>query len=494
MPINEIRKIRINKLNILKKNNIDPYPIKSEKDHILDQVIQKSEIFLKSKESVVVAGRIMSIRGHGGSSFLNIEDESNKLQLFFRKDILGEKEFDLFQETLDIGDFIEIEGCLFLTKTGEITLEAKKWRILSKSIRPLPDKWHGLKNEELKLRKRYLELIENKEFKKRIEFRSKLIGLLRDFMRSEGFMEVETPILQNQAGGALAKPFETKLNALNIGLYLRIAPELYLKRLIIGGFEKIFELGKSFRNEGMDHSHNPEFTSMEFYWAYRDHEQIMEFTEKMFRKIINDLPGCNELNFSHYFEKSLPRLEYKKIIKDFTGIDSDLVTKTETENYLRDNGVKDIKEGDKWTTIDEVYKKMCLPQIDYPFFLVNHPLNLSPLAKENSKDKAGNTAARFQLIINKMEIVNAYAELNDPLDQKNRFTVQQERIKEGEHEAHSCDNDFVEALEYGMPPTAGWGMGVDRLMMLLTNVDSIKEVITFPLIRPKAIKKNQKHA
>jgi lysyl-tRNA synthetase class 2 len=494
MPIKEIRKIRINKLNILKKNNIDPYPIKSERNYTLDQVIKESENLIKSKKSVVVAGRIMSIRGHGGSSFLNVEDESNTLQSFFRKDVLGEKEFDLFKEIFDIGDFIEIEGCLFLTKTGEVTIESKKWRILSKSIRPLPDKWHGLKNEELKLRKRYLELIENKEFKKRIEFRSQLIGLLRDFMKSAGFMEVETPILQNQAGGALAKPFKTKLNALNIDLYLRIAPELHLKRLIIGGFEKIFELGKSFRNEGMDHSHNPEFTSMEFYWAYRDHEQIMEFTEEMFRKMLNDLPGCNELNFSHYFKKSLPRLEYKKIIKDFTGIDSDLATKTEAENYLKNKGFKDIKEGDKWTTIDEVYKKICLSQIDYPFFLVNHPLDLSPLAKENNKDKTKSTAARFQLIINKMEIVNAYAELNDPLDQKSRFAVQQERIKEGEHEAHPCDNDFVEALEYGMPPTAGWGMGIDRLMMLLTNVDSIKEVMTFPLIRPKEIKKDQKHA
>ena len=492
MAIEDIKKARIEKLNYLRDMEIDPYPIKSERTHLISEIIDQKEALLKKEDKVILVGRVESLRGHGGSSFLNIKDESGSIQLFFRKDILGEDSFALFRGGLDIGDFIEVNGTLFLTKSNELTLQAGKWKMLSKTINQLPGQWHGLKDSETKLRKRYLDLMANPELKKRIEFRSKLIKKLRSFMDSHNFLEVETPILQAEAGGALALPFKTKLNALGIDLFLRIAPELYLKRLIIGGFEKIYEIGKNFRNEGIDHSHNPEFTEMEFYWAYSDHEKLMDFTEEMMKEIVKIIPdenfGSKESpsvagKFHQYFTKKLPRLDYKKILKDYIDIDCDKVTKEDLKKILKEKKLNASKEGDKWTLIDELFKKVCLKEIKYPFFLINHPLSISPLAKKNEKSKT--TVARFQLIIEGLEIVNAYSELNDPIDQKERFESQQERIKDGEREIHPYDKDFVEALEYGMPPTAGWGMGIDRLVTLMTGADSLKEVLAFPLIRPK---------
>ncbi len=483
MSLKDIRQNRIDKLTKLRKLGINPYSMYSEKTATIEQVLKNKKKIMQNESELVLAGRIRGLRPHGGSFFLHIEENGKRLQLFLRKDTLGEDAFKLFSEIIDVGDYIETRGNLFFTKTKELTLEVKSWCILTKSLRPLPDKWRGLQDDEIKYRKRYLDLLTNPDLRKRIQFRSKLIKRLRNFMDKNGFMEVETPILQTQAGGALARPFKTKLNALDIDLYLRIAPELYLKRLVIGGFEKIYEIGKSFRNEGIDRSHNPEFTTMEFYWAYSDHEKLMDFTEEIMKdaiKIIKD----KKSKFHQYFSEKLPRLDYKKILKDYTDIDCDKITKEELKKILKEKKLDANKEGDKWTLIDELFKKVCLKEINYPFFVINYPWQMLALAKRNEEDK-GKTVASFQLVIDGLEIVKAYSELNDPIDQKERFENQQERTKEGEKEIHPYDKDFVEALEYGMPPTAGWGMGIDRLVALLTNSPNLKEVILFPLMRPK---------
>jgi len=484
MSLKDIRQNRIDKLTKLKKLGINPYSMYSEKTATIEEILRNKKEIMEKGSELVLAGRVRGLRSHGGSVFLHIEEDGKRLQLFLRKDTLGEDAFKLFGDIVDIGDYIESRGNLFFTKTKELTLEVKNWRILSKSLRPLPDKWRGLQDDEIKYRKRYLDLITNPDLRRKIQIRSKLISCLRDFLDKNDFMEVETPILQNQAGGALARPFKTELNALNIELYLRIAPELYHKRLIIGGLDKIYEIGRCFRNEGIDSSHNPEFTELEFYWAYSNYEKLMDFTEDMFRKILKVFPEEDfSKKISKYLNNSLPRLEYQNVLKDMAGIDCNKTNKKELQALLAKKGLKKIKEGDKWTLIDEVFKKICLKKIDYPFFLIHHPLPISPLAKRAEKDN--NVAARFQLIIEGLEIVNAYSELNDPLEQKERFEKQKKRAQEGEKEIHPYDKDFIEALEYGMPPTAGWGMGIDRLAALLTNSLSIKEVILFPLMRPK---------
>jgi lysyl-tRNA synthetase class 2 len=488
MSLKNIRQNRIDKIIKLRKLDINPYSIYSEKTATIEQIIKNKKKIMQNEPELVLAGRVRGLRPHGGSVFLHIEENGKRLQLFLRKNTLGEDAFKLFNEIVDVGDYIETRGHLFFTKTKELTLEVKNWRILTKSLRPLPDKWRGLKDNEIKYRKRYLDLLTNPDLRKRIQLRSKLINCLRAFLDKNNFMEVETPILQNQAGGALARPFKTKLNALNIELYLRIAPELYHKRLIIGGFNKIYEIGKCFRNEGIDSSHNPEFTELEFYWAYSDYKKLMDFTEDMFREILKVFPKEDlSKKLSKYLNNPLPRLEYQSILKDIAGIDCGKADKKQLKALLKKEGLKNIKEGDKWTLIDEIFKKICLKKIDYPFFLIHHPLPISPLAKKVEKNNS--IAARFQLIIGGLEIVNAYSELNDPLEQKERFEKQKERIQEGEKEIHPYDKDFIEALEYGMPPTAGWGMGIDRLVALLTNSSTLKEVILFPLMRPKTNEK-----
>jgi len=482
MALKDIRQNRISKIDKLKKVGINPYPVKTRKNKTIKETINKQDELIKEEKELILAGRIMSLRPHGGSVFGNIKEKNKGIQFFIKKDTVGDKSFNLFIDTIDVGDFVEIRGTLFLTKTKELTLVIKEWTILSKSILPLPDKWHGLKDKETRYRKRYLDLLMNPELKPRIEFRSKFIKLIREFLEENGFMEVETPILQSQAGGALAKPFKTKLNALNIDLFLRIAPELYLKRLIIGGFDKVYEVAKCFRNEGIDFSHNPEFTQIEFYWAYCDYEKLIDFTEKMLLEIVKSFPEQPlSKKIKEKIKEPLPRIEYAKLFKNETGFDIETATKEDLEKKLEDQGIKDFERGDKWRLIDEVFKKICLKKIDYPFFLIHHPLALSPLAKKKDEQ----TVARFQLIIERLEVVNAYSELNDPIDQKERFELQQERAKKGEKEIHPYDKDFVEALEYGMPPTAGWGMGIDRLVALFTESSNLKEVILFPLMRSK---------
>jgi len=437
--LENLKKIRLEKLKNLIKAGINPYPAEILRTHTNKEALDG---FKKSRgRKITLVGRIRSIREHGGSTFCHIEDGSTALaasfqiQIFLRKDKIGDKQYKLFLDNLDIGDFIEVSGNLFKTKKGEKTLEVSKWRIISKSLSPLPSEWYGLEDVEERFRKRYLDLILNKEIRDKFVKRSEIIKKIRKFLDENGFLEVETPMLQNMAGGTIARPFKTHLNALNMDLYLRIAPELYLKRLLVGGFERVYELNRSFRNEGMDREHNPEFTMLEFYVAYWDYQQMMDFTEKLLKSLDNKI-----------FKGKFKKVEYEKIV-----------------------GKKDDKE---------VFAK-----IKELTFVIHHPVEISPLAKK--LDKNPQKVARFQLIAQGLEIANGWSEINSPLDQAERFKAQEAKRKKGDQEAHQYDKDYIEALEYGMPPAAGIGIGIDRLAVLLTNSKTLREIILFPTMRPK---------
>lgn len=437
--IDKIRKNKIEKLENLKKAGIEPYPASAFRTHTNKQVLDNFSKISKLNKEICLVGRIRSIREHGGSTFCHIEDgstrltESGQIQIYLKKDKVGEKHYELFLNNIDIGDFIEVKGKLFKTKKGEKTLKVSKWRILSKAILPLPEEWYGLKDVEERYRKRYLDLLMNPEIRQIFIKRGEILRFLRNYLEKNGFLEVETPILQTIAGGAKAQPFKTKLNALNIDLYLRIAPELYLKRLLVGGFEKVYEMGRNFRNEGMDKAHNPEFTMLEFYAAYWDYKDMMDFTEKLLKSLDKKI-----------FGKKFKKVEYSKVV-----------------------GKKDEKE---------VFSK-----IKEPTFVINHPVEISPLSKKiNDKQ-----VARFQLIVDGLEIANGFSEINDPIDQKQRFEAQEKERRKGDKEAHKHDKDFVEALKYGMPPAAGIGIGIDRLVVLLTKSKTLREVILFPTMKPK---------
>ena len=434
--LEELKKIRMRKLENLIKAGINPYPAEILRTHTNKEALEGFKQLTGRKLTLV--GRIRSIREHGGSTFCHIEDGSAQIQIYFRKDKVGDKQYKLFLENIDIGDFVEVSGTLFKTKRDEKTLDVSKWRIISKSLSPLPSEWYGLEDVEERFRKRYLDLILNKEIKEKFIKRSEIIKKIRKFLDENGFLEVETPMLQAMAGGTIARPFKTHLNALNMDLYLRIAPELYLKRLLVGGFERVYELNRSFRNEGMDREHNPEFTMLEFYAAYWDYNQMMDFTEKLLKSLDNKI-----------FEVKFKKVEYGKI----------------------------VKEDDK-----EAFAK-----IKAPTFVIHHPIEISPLAKKlDGKNPAERgKVARFQLIANGLEIANGWSEINSAIDQAERFKAQEAKRKKGDQEAHQYDKDFIEALEYGMPPAAGIGIGIDRLAVLLTNSKTLREIILFPTMKPK---------
>ncbi|MBI4708795.1 MAG: lysine--tRNA ligase [Candidatus Portnoybacteria bacterium] len=478
MSLEKIKSDRQKKLENIKAAGINPFPIKAGLRKSIDYVLECFDNLEKEGKEIILIGRLRSIREHGGSTFANLEDASAQIQIYFKKDEIGDKDYQFFIDNFDVGDFIEAQGSLFKTQKGERTLLVKKYNILAKSLNQLPEKWHGLTDVEERFRRRYLDLLMNKEVKECFLMRSKIIKSLREFLDSEGFMEVETPILQPLPGGALAKPFKTHLNALDMDLYLRVAPELYLKRLLVGGFEKVYEIGRCFRNEGMDKSHNPDFTMLEFYWAYADYEQLMEFTEKMFNLLVPELEiefQENKINFATPFK----RISMRDLISEHYKINIGEADEKELVNALEKAGEKIEKNTPRHKMIDELFKTIKL-KIIQPTFVINHPLEMSPLAKslpENPKE-----VARFQLIIGGMEIVNAYSELNDPREQEKRMREQEMGRDE---EIQRFDQDFIDALEYGMPPAAGWGMGIDRLIQLLTNNSNIREVILFPTMRSK---------
>ncbi|HOL54229.1 MAG TPA: lysine--tRNA ligase [Candidatus Paceibacterota bacterium] len=487
----QIKKIRIDKVKELKKQGKDVYPSHCFRNHLVSDVLVHFSSWSETKKKIWIGGRIMSIRFHGGIAFADLRDTSGHLQIVFKKG--DTKDFELVNQYLDTSDFVEVKGFPFKTERGAKSLLVEEWRILTKSLRPIPSEWYGLKDAEERFRRRYLDLILNEEVKKRFETRSKIIKAMREFFDKEGFVEVETPILQTLAGGATARPFKTKLNILNMPLYLRIAPELYLKRLIVGGFEKIFEIGKNFRNEGIDKTHNPEFTMMELYWAYADYEDMMDFIEKLFVYILKHaLPQIEDpllINFNGQlinFTPPWPRKKFLDLIEEETNLKPLATDVRKWRAFLQAQGVtitEEIKKMDEWGLMDEVYKKVCLEKLIQPTFITHHPSALSPLAKLSKDDP--NETERFQVVVGGIELVNGYSELNDPLEQAERFKKQEQRRRAGNEEASRYDKDFVEALEYGMPPTAGVGIGIDRLVMLLTNAPSIKEVIFFPFMKNK---------
>jgi len=484
--LDNIKETRLKKLEAIRKSLLNPYPEKTKRTHKIVQVLKDFAALTRSKKEMVLAGRIKSQRGHGGSTFLDIEDGTGKIQAFLRKDRLGEKGYKFFLDSFDIGDFVELKGFLFKTKKGEKTIEVSDFKMLAKSLLPLPEKWHGLKDIEERFRKRYLDLIFNPEVKAKFETRTKIIKEIREFLDKEGFLEVETPILQPIYGGAKARPFKTYLNAQDLDLYLRIALELYLKRLLVGGFEKVYEIGKCFRNEGVDRSHNPDFTMLEFYWAYEDYKDLMKFTEKMFETLLKRVFGKLEIKYENKkinFKTSWPRIEFGQLLRKYAKINFEEINQETLEKEAQKLGVETAKITNKTAIADEIYKKYCLPRIWQPTFVINHPLGFFPLSKAQEKDPR--KLANFQLVVAGWELVNAFSELNDPLEQRKRFEEQEKLFKEGLEEAQRMDEDFLSALEYGMPPAAGFGMGIDRLVALLTDSHSLREVILFPTMKPK---------
>lgn len=479
----ELKKAREHKLELLKKEKINPYPSVSRRTHTISDVL-KNFAKLKGK-TLFVTGRILSIRSHGKISFLDLKDESGKIQLYFSQKNLGKK-YELLPN-LDIGDFIEASGKSFVTKKGEKTIEVSDYKILAKSLKPLPESFYGFKNVEERHRKRYLDLLANPEVFKIFKKRDAVISAVRNFLKRKGFIEVETPILQPLYGGALARPFLTFHNVLNQKLYLRIAPELYLKRLIIGGFEKVFEIGKNFRNEGVSTVHNPEFTMLELYIAYADYNEGMRFSEELVLEVLKEVNKSNVLNFKGskiVLKKPFPKATFREILLKFSKIDIEKFRDIKSlMNEIKKRKIKiDIPKAASWPKlVDELFKESTRKNLINPIFVIDHPVELNPLAKRktNEPDKA----ERFQLFIGGLELINAFSELNDPKEQLERFK-EQERYKEDE-EKHKIDMDFVEALEYGMPPTTGIGMGIDRFVMLLTGQESIREVIPFPALRKK---------
>ncbi len=469
-------KIRKGKYEELKKEGISPYgkkflPINSIKDI-------KEDFSLWEKKEAKVAGRVISIREHGKSVFMDILQEGEKLQIYFRKEIVGEENFHLLS-LLDIGDILGVKGEIFKTRTGEITLLVKSFSLLSKSLHPLPQKWYGLKDIEKRYRQRYLDLIINPKVREIFEIRSKATSLLRRNLEDRGFREVETPMMHTLPGGALAEPFRTHHSSLNIDLYLRIAPELYLKRLIVGGMEKIFEINRSFRNEGISPRHNPEFTMLELYWAYADYNDLMELTEKIIDKIVYELFEVHTLEYQGEkidFSPPWMKISFTEAFDKFLNLD------WREEKVLREKAEEWNIEGKTFRKLlDGIFKKKILPLIRKPTFIYDYPLILSPLAKR----KEDEVTERFQPVICGLEIGNAYSELNNPFEQRERFINQGKERELGDKEAHPMDEDFLLSLEYGMPPVAGLGIGIDRLIMLLTDSQNIREVILFPLLRPE---------
>jgi len=484
--IEEIKKVRLKKLEALKRAQILPYPGKAKRTHTIKEALKNFTKLSRSKKEIVLAGRIRSLRIHGGASFFDIEDGTGKIQAFLRKDTVGPKAYQFFLDHFDIGDFVETRGLLFKTKRGEKTIGVADYKMLAKSLLPLPEKWHGLKDIEERFRKRYLDLLFNPEVKKKFEIRAQTLKEIRNFLNKEGFLEVETPILQSLYGGARARPFKTHLNALDMDLYLRIAPELYLKRLLVGGFEKVYEIGKCFRNEGVDRQHNPDFTMLEFYWAYADYKDLMKLTEKMFEYLLKKIFKKTEIVYESKkinFKPPWQRIEFDQLLRKYTGINYEEINPSALKEKAKKMGLKVTKGATKVEVADEIVKKVCRPKIYQPTFVIHYPAGFQALAKP--LDKNPQKLANFQLIVAGFELINAFSELNDPIEQRKRLKEQEKLYVEGIKEAQRLDEDFLEALEYGMPPAAGFGMGIDRLVAILTNSHSLREVILFPTMRKK---------
>ena len=482
--LTEVLRVRREKLAQLVEDGKDPFQItKFDVTHHSAEIKDGFDA-LEGKE-VVVAGRMMSKRVMGKASFCNVQDLKGGIQCYVARDAVGEDSYKDFKK-FDIGDIIGVRGEVFKTKTGEISIHASAVTLLSKSLQVLPEKFHGLTNTDMRYRQRYVDLIVNPEVKDTFVKRSKIIKEIRNFLDGRGFMEVETPMLVSNAGGAAARPFETHYNALNEDVKLRISLELYLKRLIVGGLEKVYEIGRVFRNEGVDTRHNPEFTLMELYQAYTDYYGMMELTENMFRYLAEKVCGSAVITYNGVeidLSKPFARLTMNDAIKKYAGIDFDEVkTDEEAKALAKEHHIEYEERHTKGDIINLFFEEYCEKELIQPTFIMDHPLAISPLTKKKPSDPT--KVERFELFINTWEMCNAYSELNDPIDQRERFAAQDAAFAAGDEEANHTDEDFLNALEYGMPPTGGIGYGIDRLVMLLTDSPAIRDVLLFPTMKP----------
>ncbi len=493
--------MRRRKLNDLRARGINPFPNDFKPEHTTAEVRARfdsldPESLSAATETVCLAGRILTMRDFGKASFLHLQDRAGKLQIYVKRDVVGEETFELFK-LLDLGDFIGVTGKPFRTRTNELTIEARELRILAKSLRPMPEKWHGLTDIEARYRQRYLDLIANPESRQVFLMRARIIDRIRSFFMTREFIEVETPMMQPIAGGAAARPFITHHNALDMRLFLRIAPELYLKRLLVGGFDRVFEINRNFRNEGISVRHNPEFTMLEFYWAYATYEDLMELTEELLVSLADELIGKRQIPYGTWTIDLTPpfrRLSIPDYVAEAAGVDREAI-------FALDAGAIRAAASRLGITIDEeyishlgpaapgylltdIFERAAESELIQPTFVYQYPAVVSPLARRNAEHPQ--YVDRFEMFVAGRELCNAFSELNDPDDQRGRFEEQMKARAAGDEEAHEMDEDYVRALEYGMPPAAGEGIGIDRLVMLLTNSPSIRDVILFPHMRPEA--------
>lgn len=484
---NDQVQVRLAKIPVIREIGEHPYAERFEMTHSLEAAARLQD----GTKGVKVAGRIIALRYFGKLAFGHIFGFAGKLQFAIQKNKLGER-FEHFKKVTDIGDFIGIEGEMVTTKTGEKTLDIDSWKFLSKTMRPLPEKFHGITDPELRLRKRYLDLIMSPEVMERFKKRTKIIRTIRNYLDANDFVEIDTPVLINKASGAMARPFITHNNALDIDVYLRIAPETYLKRAVAGGFEKVYEFARSFRNEGIDASHLPDFTMLEYYCAYWNYEDNMNFTQKLMKHLLQEVNGSLEIVHKGKkvnFDGEWPRISFRDLILRDCSIDIDTCgTREALLAQINSRGITfedeiDVKKAGRGTLIDLLYKKVSRPLIVDPVFIIHHPIDLSPLARKNDVNPM--IVDRFQLVVNGWEVVNAYSELVDPVDQAERFRQQADARAQGDQDTMEIDNDFLLCMEYGMPPISGWGMGIDRIVALLTDAQTLRDVVLFPLLRPE---------
>lgn len=480
---------RRDRLASLRQKGIDPYPAECEREHEIAAVLGNFQEYETSHHALVIAGRVMAIRQMGGMTFIRVLDGTGTMQVVLKSDVVGNDAYELFTTHADVGDFFGFAGTAFVTRKGEKSVLATSWNILSKALSPLPEKWHGLQDVETRYRQRELDLIVNPEVKERFVVRSKIVAAMRNFLNDRGFIEVETPMLQPIPGGASARPFVTRHNALDADLYLRIAPELYLKRLVVGGFEKVYEIGRCFRNEGIDYSHNPEFTMLELYWAYAKKDEFVRFLEELVTTVVQQSIGSTEVAYGETtmsFATPWPQTTFRDAILNVAAIDIDEL-KT-PDDVLRAAKEKNLAVDFKGCIglgeyFDELWKKTARPTMLQPTWVFDYPVDLKPLAKTHPNDPT--KSSTVQLVVQGAEVFNAYYhELNDPIDQRARFMEQESLRERGSEEAQYLDEEFLSALEHAMPPTSGMGIGIDRLVAFLTNAPNLKEVILFPTLRP----------
>ncbi|GGE21622.1 lysine--tRNA ligase [Marinithermofilum abyssi] len=489
--INELLQVRRDKLDTLREKGVDPFGRKFDRTHTAEEILDRYDELSKEEleekgERVAIAGRLIAKRKQGKASFAHLQDMSGRIQIYVRKDRVGEEQYDVFSMA-DLGDWLGVEGVVFKTNRGETSVKADSVTFLSKSLRPLPEKFHGLKDVELRYRKRYLDLIMNPEVKDTFITRSRIISSIRRYLNDRGYLEVETPTMHTIPGGAAARPFITHHNALDIDLYMRIAIELHLKRLIVGGMEKVYEIGRVYRNEGISTRHNPEFTMMELYEAYADFHDIMDLTENLITHVAKEVLGSEQVEYDGQkidLAKPWARKSMVDLVKEHVGVDfSQQLSDEEARKLAEEHGVEIQPNHTFGHILNEFFEQKVEDKLIQPTFVYGHPVEISPLARKNDEDPR--FTDRFELFIVGREHANAFTELNDPIDQRERFEAQLREKAQGNDEAHPMDEDFLEALEYGMPPTGGLGIGIDRLVMLLTDSASIRDVLLFPTMRER---------